>query len=167
MADQSLREGVAREIVNLRKPGGRTTVEEDRAVERILALLDRPSVGEGYRVVQVEPTEAMIIAGVLANQDRIVGDVYRAMLASAPPPPVGGERGGWRSMDSAPKDGTSILAYCVHPNARLAGEDVAEWTEIVVTRWIDFNGGGWTWNGICGEHVAWQPLPPPPEGEAP
>jgi hypothetical protein len=78
--------------------------------------------------------------------------------------PQGPEEGGWRPIATAPRDGTPILAFCVHPNARLAGEDSAEWTEIVTTRWIDFNGGGWTWNGICGVHTHWQPLPtaPPP-----
>ena len=72
------------------------------------------------------------------------------------------QRKGWQPIETAPKDGTPILAFCVHLNARLAGEDVAEWTEIVTTRWIDFNGGGWTWNGICGVHTHWMPLPSPP-----
>jgi hypothetical protein len=74
----------------------------------------------------------------------------------------GGDGDAWRPIESAPKDGTPILAFCVHPNARYAGEDAAEWAEIVVTRWIDFNGGGWTWNGICGVHTHWMPLPAPP-----
>jgi hypothetical protein len=76
------------------------------------------------------------------------------------PPSTGA--GGWRPIETAPRDGTPILAFCVHPNARYAGEDFAEWTEIVVTRWIDHNGGGWTWHGICGQHTHWMPLPAPP-----
>lgn len=35
-------------------------------------------------VVPKEPTEEMLIAGVVANQSRMVGEVYRAMIAAAP-----------------------------------------------------------------------------------
>lgn len=68
---------------------------------------------------------------------------------------------GWRDMKSAPKDGTPILAWCVHPHARYAGDD-KEWAAPVVTQWITHNGGGWTWNGIAGSFTHWQPLPAPP-----
>ena len=77
---------------------------------------------------------------------------------------------GWRTMESAPRDGKSILAFCVHANARYAGENFSEWTEIVTTRWIGHNDGGWTWNGICGVHTHWMPLPAAPacpQGAAP
>lgn len=68
---------------------------------------------------------------------------------------------GWRDMESAPKDGTPILAWCVHPHARYAGDD-KEWAAPVVTQWITHNGGGWTWNGMAGSFTHWQPLPAAP-----
>jgi hypothetical protein len=37
-----------------------------------------------------EPTEEMVIAGVIANQERMVADVYRAMLSAAPKGDAGG-----------------------------------------------------------------------------
>jgi hypothetical protein len=71
---------------------------------------------------------------------------------------------GWQDISTAPKDGTEILAWCVHPNAEYAGTiaEKSEWQCPVVTRWIDHNGGGWTWHGMLGRFTHWQPLPTPP-----
>ncbi len=69
--------------------------------------------------------------------------------------------GEWRPIESAPRDGTPLLAWCVHPHARHA-EDPKEWAAAVVTQWINHNGGGWTWNGMAGSFTHWQPLPAPP-----
>lgn len=69
--------------------------------------------------------------------------------------------GGWRDIESAPKDGTPILAWCVHPHARHATDD-KDWSAAVITQWINHNGGGWTWNGLGGSFTHWQPLPSPP-----
>jgi hypothetical protein len=30
------------------------------------------------------------------------------------------------------------------------------WEQACNARWIDFNGGGWTWNGIAGTPIAWR-----------
>lgn len=73
-----------------------------------------------------------------------------------------GQSEGWQSMESAPKDGTPILAWCVHPHARYAGDE-KEWCAPVVTQWTTFNGGGWTWHGMVGRFTHWRPLPAPPE----
>lgn len=40
-----------------------------------------------WMLVPREPTEAMTIAGVVANQERMVADVYKAMLSASPPAP--------------------------------------------------------------------------------
>jgi hypothetical protein len=90
-------------------------------------------------------------------------DAFMAGRASRPAP-VSIDPSGWRSIDSAPRDGTDILAWCVHPNAQYAGitADKSDWQAPVVTRWIDHNGGGWTWHGLCGQFTHWQPLPAPP-----
>lgn len=77
------------------------------------------SVPEGWRVVPIEPTEAMHNAardwsrkkyGIPIGTDASAG-CWAAMI-SASPAPVEAE--GWRDIRSAPKDGTWILAWC-HP----------------------------------------------------
>ena len=81
----------------------------------------------------------------------------RAALSDAPAP-VSVED--WRDIASAPKDGTRILAWCVHPNDRYASDD--SYRGPVVAHWIDHNGGGWTWYGHLGQFTHWRPLPPAP-----
>lgn len=75
--------------------------------------------------------------------------------------PAGDE---WLPIETAPKDETDILAWCVHPNAKYAGTSASrsDWQSPVVTRWIEHNGGGWTWHGLCGQFTHWRPLPAPP-----
>jgi len=65
---------------------------------------------------------------------------------------------GWKPMATAPKDGTAIRLLLRHLNWRYAeGEAKAMWEEDVEANWLDFNGGGWTWSGMCGQPVAWRP----------
>lgn len=69
-------------------------------------------------------------------------------------------------MAAAPRDGRSVLLWMVHPNAKFSADPIAEgWAAPVVASWIDHNGGGWTWHGLCGVAVAWHPLPAPPTTE--
>lgn len=71
---------------------------------------------------------------------------------------------GWQPIETAPKDGTDILAWCVHPNAKYTDALVGftDWQAPVVTRWIEHNGGEWTRDGLFGEYTHWRPLPAPP-----
>lgn len=70
---------------------------------------------------------------------------------------------GWQSMDTAPKDGTRILIWFVHPNARFSKDPVAEgWAAAHEAYWTDHNRGGWTWHGLCGAPTLWQHLPAAP-----
>lgn len=89
--------------------------------------------------------------------------IIRSLIAALTDPPSG-----WKDIESAPRDGTPILAWCVHPHARHATDD-KDWCAPVVTQWITHNGGGWTWNGIAGRFTHWRELPAPPalnpEGE--
>jgi len=69
----------------------------------------------------------------------------------------------WQPIETAPKDGTRILIWFVHANARFSKDPIAEgWAAAHEAHWIDHNGGGWTWHGICGVATLWQPLPNPP-----
>ncbi|MBS0258325.1 MAG: hypothetical protein JSR13_11505 [Proteobacteria bacterium] len=70
---------------------------------------------------------------------------------------------GWQTMDTAPKDGTRILIWFVHPNARFSADPVAEgWAAAHEAYWTDHNSGGWTWHGLCGAASLWQHLPAAP-----
>ena len=72
----------------------------------------------------------------------------------------------WRPIDEAPKDGTRILIWFVHPNAKYAKHAVAEgWAAAHEAQWIDHNAGGWTWHGVAGVATRWMPLPSPPTPE--
>ncbi len=95
-------------------------------------------------------------------REKVARTIRETVVAEYTAGPLQDRVGEWRPIETAPKDGTLILAFCVHANARYAGENFSEWTEIVTTRWIDHNGGGWTWSGICGVHTHWQPIPEPP-----
>ena len=62
---------------------------------------------------------------------------------------------GWRSMDSAPRDGTDILLWLRHP-----------FSEVVIRRWSD-EFDCWlcpddNHQTGCRVPTAWMPLPPPP-----
>lgn len=64
-------------------------------------------------------------------------------------------------MESAPRDGTEVELLLRHMNFRLCktDEERSEWEQVVRAKWIDFNGGGWTWYGMAGSAVGWRPLP--------
>ncbi len=68
----------------------------------------------------------------------------------------------WEGIETAPKDGTRFLLWCVHPNARF---DPVNYAGPVIGRWIKHNGGGFTWEGHSGDVTHWQPLPQPPVGK--
>jgi hypothetical protein len=77
----------------------------------------------------------------------------RSMLASSPP-----ERSeGWRAIETAPKDGTSVLCYVPNRRGFFSRQDVAvvAWIE---NGWQSVNSGHW----IYSEVTHWMPLPPEP-----
>ena len=66
---------------------------------------------------------------------------------------------GWQLMRSAPHDGSDLWLRVRHANWELAGaHDREKWEQDVHARWIDHNGGGWTWKGLYGSPVGWKPF---------
>jgi len=64
----------------------------------------------------------------------------------------------WRSMKNAPKNGMEIEVLVYHVNRRYAKRsEKSEWESIENARWIDHNGGGWTWKGMHGQFRGWRP----------
>lgn len=72
----------------------------------------------------------------------------------------------WQDILTAPKDGTPIIVWVEHVPER--GHDPC-YSHATEAKWIDLNGGGWTWQGLAGRITHWQPkrmqtvddLPPP------
>lgn len=65
--------------------------------------------------------------------------------------------GKWQPMLSAPLDGSEVELMIRHNNWIYAsGKDREQWEQIVRAKWIDFNGGGWTWHGMAGMPVGWR-----------
>jgi hypothetical protein len=72
----------------------------------------------------------------------------RAALASTPPQ-VKTDAGAWRTMESAPRDGNSFLAYDVYGEIQHAWFDEGEFRSWEKGRRIEID--------------VWQPLPTPPQ----
>lgn len=70
--------------------------------------------------------------------------------------------GTWHCMTDAPKDGTEVELLLRHQNYAYAKTDEqrAMWEQVVLGKWIDFNGGGWTWHGMNGRAWGWRPMTP-------
>lgn len=64
----------------------------------------------------------------------------------------------WKSIDTAPKDGTVIELLIRHSNFQYCKteRERTDWEQIVRAHWIEFNGGGWTWHGMYGTPFFWR-----------
>lgn len=81
----------------------------------------------------------------------------------------------WRTIDSAPEDGTHFLAWCVcvadelDEDDRIIAKDVIEEYAVVAYGWRP--GAGFVtfpWRGsvpVNVKYTHWQPLPEPPKAE--
>ena len=70
------------------------------------------------------------------------------------------EAEGWRSLDSAPHDGTEVEIRVVSYLAPAYADDdnCGGYVATCRAHWIDHNGGGFTWNGLAGAPAQWRPL---------
>lgn len=97
-----------------------------------------------------QETEGAYSARETASE--IYADGWQARAALAPT--------GWLPMVLAPKDGTEIVAWCVHADAKYSDDSrAAGWEGPVIAKWIEHHGGGWTWHGLAGIFTGWVPVP--------
>ncbi len=71
---------------------------------------------------------------------------------------------GWQQIEKMPatlKDGRWVEMWCRHDNWKYAktAEERWEWECPVIARWIDHNGGGWTWHGMAGTFTHYREVP--------
>lgn len=127
---------------------------------------------EGFKLVPVEPTEAMCAAiedAMMCDFGPDAAVAYAAMLAAAPAPQFH-EPEGWRDIESAPRDDTAVF-----------GDEADHWIKRGLvgkqqpwgwSAWVGQMDAG-TWLGVAEDGTCWecevpthyQPLPAPPSPE--
>ncbi len=61
----------------------------------------------------------------------------------------------WKQIDTAPKDGTEVIGFCVYMDGTLG---------FAVVKYVDTEEGGeYTDSEYCFHPTHWMPLPEPPE----
>jgi hypothetical protein len=69
------------------------------------------------------------------------------------------EADGWRSLETAPHDGTEVEIRIVHFLAAACDDPIQEgYIGTVRAHWVDHNGGGLPWHGLAGTPSQWRPL---------
>ncbi len=149
-------------IVNGPEPAGTKWSYHDLPAKvAALAAQQAVAVPEGFVLVPRNANGNMIHAAVRVwdsssapdpEQLQVASETWNAMLAAAPSAPSGG----WRSIESAPRDGSGFLAFW-DSNTRL---DERSYGVVV------FVNGEWTnpdnYGETYGDPSHWMPLPPPP-----
>lgn len=130
-ADEILR--LRAELAALREPAGNALVEV--AVAEIARVIARTGMGRVF-LSQSGPGDG--------------DDIARAVLAAVLPR-VRAE--GWRTIESAPKDGTVVQLWS--PDAARHGVMLGYFSDDWFEEWTD--------NFIDAEPTRWRPLPPPPD----
>lgn len=56
--------------------------------------------------------------------------------------------------------GRQVLLLIHHANRKYTSTYAEQecWTDEVLAHWIDHNGGGWTYHGMCGEPQCWREM---------
>ena len=119
---------------------------------------------EGWQWVPKEPTEEMMQAAFRCGNDvpdwlrtrykaaiefSLRAALAQAELDAAPE---------WSAMLYAPRDGTEVDLLIEHLEWWTANKHGKGDGYRLVCRgkWIDFNGGGWTWSGTAGNPIGWR-----------
>lgn len=128
-------------------------------LERRASAQPKPASEEMERAIcALKETHDLLIGDGL---DGLADDVQTtiALLRRFSAESVAGQ---WRTIETAPKDGTQILAFAAgSPPRRVDFYSVAQWAEANGMGSVE----GWFWSfAIRPTH--WQPLPLPPEGDA-
>lgn len=124
----------------------------EEAVERLTSDLEGCPAGDD--VVCAVSVWAHDLRTILQALQGSQGSLAGARTHRATEQPVVGE---WHPMAEAPKDGREVEALVIHVNATLSADAWGDgWVSVVRAKWIDHNGGGWTWNGLCGVLAAWR-----------
>jgi activating signal cointegrator 1 len=145
----------------------------EHAAGRLPAKIPLGAIVGICELVDVRPTRELLptigpIEQLYGNySDGRFGLVLDKVVAFDEPVPYSGHQGffnvpdeilPWRAMDTAPKDGTEVDVIFRHRNWQYAeGDAKAQWQAVQRAHWIDFNEGGWVWNGMCGTPIAWRP----------
>ncbi len=98
MTDKSAIERVRKWLANTHQaPCRHMSFGEQADLRTILALAEiadaRMGVPDGYKLVPIKPTEAMLEDGLVASFHRSASGVWDAMIAAAPPPSTRAEEG--------------------------------------------------------------------------
>lgn len=68
----------------------------------------------------------------------------------------------WKAMVYAPRDGTAVEMLIEHRTwwtaHKCSPDEVKIWRAVCEAKWIDHNGGGWTWEGMAGTPTGWRTL---------
>lgn len=137
-------------------------------------------VPEGWKLVPIEPTISMLVSGFESEPDEFFSSpaewavydamsgcaqghhrarlCWAAMLAASPAPTKQATE--WQPIETAPKDGTRILAVCM----KTAERTIRRMGHMAVTEWDDTWG---EFNHISWPATHWMPLPAPPLAAAP
>lgn len=105
-----------------------------------------------------------LCSGNVASRFPTEAQAIAAWNRRIPPPSEGGGEG-WRTIDSAPKDGTPVLVpYPIFKRGN--NTDVPDEYEVMIVYW---KGVGWDrgWWMLHEEPTHWQPLPSPPAPASP
>jgi hypothetical protein len=86
---------------------------------------------------------------VAAAKESLINRVMERMRAEAPAPPPEV----WQPMNTAPKDGSSFVAWCVHTIENSIDRRILP----VVARWREPDG--WIWSGPTGVLTCWTAKP--------
>lgn len=125
-------------------------------IRSMIPLLTTPppsAVPAGWKLVPVEPTEAMQFPSYMGPDGPkwpMRKSIYRAMLAAAPQPPANA----WQPIETAPRDGTTPILLHGHGGT------------LIGIRPIDCpNDAACDMLGLACYPTHWMPLPQPPAKE--